>query len=344
MESLRREAEGFSRDGVSQMKKPVIAAVLLMSLGAAPLFAQGTLLYFELQGIMAYSTAQKAIEFYSQTADDVMQKPSLGFDFVRRFSGKTRDFGVLAVQARLAYNSSAATPLQIQLYNAYFRLKAGFADVWVGHNRPALGLDAELDSHALLLPSPAMRGYGFDRDWGLGLQRDFPWGNAAASLTAGSGMPLYFRGNYLAALRVSRGVLARDNYSLGVSLAHGQILETMGYFVMYGEPVGFTAVSADATYLWRNLENRFEVLTGQKAGSNILFLFWRSGINLLEEGRLKLEVQPAVERAFGRWDCILVGGAAYQITADLAARSMIQYDHARKDARFVLQLYFYKRV
>jgi hypothetical protein len=326
------------------MKKTAVMIVVLALFSAAPLLAQGTLLYFELQGIMAYSTARRAIQFYSQTAEDVMQKPSLGFDLVQRFSGKTRDLGVLAIQARLAFTNDPASPLQVQLYNAYFRYKAGFADVWAGHNRPALGLDAELDSHALLLPSPAMRGYGFDRDWGAGLQRDFSWGNAAASLTTGSGMPLYFRGNYLAALRVSRGVLARDNYSLGLSLARGHILETMGYSVMGEEPVGFTAVSADATYLWRNLENRFEVLAGRKAGSNILFLFWRAGLNLLDEGRLKLEVQPAVERAFGSWEYVLAGGVAYQVTADLAARSMIQYDHARKDARFVLQLYFYKRV
>jgi hypothetical protein len=155
-------------------------------------------------------------------------------------------------------------------------------------------------------------------------------------------MPLYFRGNYLASFRVSYGVLARDNFSLGASLARGHILETMGYSVMNDEPVGFTAVAADATYLWRNLENRFEVLTGRKAGSNLLFLFWRSGINLLEEGRLKLEGQPSVTKTGGAWSWQLAGGVTYQVTADLAARSLVQYDQARKDTRFVLQLYFYK--
>jgi hypothetical protein len=326
------------------IKNGLCILVLCLVLGTVPSFAQSTLLYLELQGIMAYSTAQGAIESYSQTADDVMQKPGLGFDLVQRFSGKTSDYGVLAIQTRLAYDPDSKSQMQLQLYNAYFRYKAGFADLWAGHNRPALGLDSELDSHALLLPSPAMMGYGFDRDWGLGIQRDFSWGNAAASLTTGSGMPLYFRGNYLAAIRVSLGVLARDNYSLGVSLAQGDILETVGYHLTNDEPVGFTAVAADATYLWRNLENRFEVLTGQRAGSNIFLLFWRSGVNLLGEGRLKLEVQPIVQKDTGRWDYIFSGGAAYQVTADLAARSMIQYGHAAKDARFVLQIYFYKRV
>jgi hypothetical protein len=319
----------------------IIFGIVVVS---GPSFGQGTLFYLELQGVAAYSTAGKAVQLYSQAADDVMQKPSLGFDLVQRFSGKTRDIGVLAVQARLAYSSDSAKPLQVQLYNAYFRLKAGFADFWAGHNRPALGLDAELDSHALLLPSPAMRGYGFDRDWGLGLQRDFSWGNAAATLTAGSGMPLYLRGNYLAAVRISRGVLAQDNWSLGLSLAGGRVLDTVGYRLMSQEPVGLAAASADATYLWRNLENRFEVLAGRRAGSGLLLIFWRSGVNLLAEGRLRIEVQPAVERASGRWNYYLGGGTSYQVTADLAARSLVQYDHVARDARFVLQLYFYKRV
>jgi len=321
-------------------------AALLLGTGAVSgaAFAQGTLLYLELQGVAAYSTAADAVQTYSQTPQDVMQKPSLGFDLVQRFSGRTSDIGVLAVQARLAYTQDLGHPFQLQVYNASFRLKAGFADVWAGHDRPALGLDAELDSHAVLLPSPSMRGFGFDRDWGVGLRRDFAWGNAAASLTAGSGMPLYFHGNYLAALRVSRGVPARDGWSVGLSLAGGRVLDTMGYELVSRDPAAFAAASADATCLWRNVENRVEVLAGRRAGSGLLLVFWRAGLNLLGEGRLRLEVQPALARAGGRWSNYLGGGASYQVTADLAARSLVQYDFAAKDARFVLQLYFYKRI
>ena len=323
------------------MKRPAPLLALFL-LAAAPLAAQSTLFYLELQGVAAYSTAAKAVQFYSRSPDDVMQKPSAGFDLVYRVSGKAKDIGVLAVQARLAYDQEGDHRFEFQLYNAYFRYKAGFADLWAGHSRPALGLDYALDSHALLFPGPAMLGYGFDRDWGVGLQRDFSWGGAAASLTTGSGMPLYFKGNYLAALRVSAGVLARDNFSVGASLAYGDILDTMGNHLMDPEPFGFTAVAADATYLWRNVENRFEVLGGRKDGQDILLLFWRAGLNLLEEGRLKLEVQPALMENGGEWTYELGGGVTYQLTADLAARSLIQYDRAQRDARFVLQIYYYK--
>ncbi len=332
---------------VSREKRKAVSKKLIMSMAlfgalAAGLHAQSSLFFLELQAVGAYSTSSRAFELFSLMPDDVMQKPTVGFDFVKRFSGRSRDFGVLAVQARLAYDQKGDHRLQPQLYNAFFRLKAGFADIWAGHSRPALGLSYVLDNHALLLPAPAMLGYGFDRDWGVGLERDFSWGNAAASLTTGSGMPLYFKGNFLAAARVSKGVLARDNYSLGLSLAHGNILETMGYTLVEPEPFSWSAAGIDASYLWRNLENRAEILFGRRDGAGMFLLFWRSGLALLEEGRLKVEVQPVLMRSAGAWDYSLGSGLSYLLNADLAGRFMVFYDHDRRDARFVVQLYYYK--
>ena len=324
-------------------RKPIVPILLFLTI-AAGLDAQSSLFFLEIQAVGAYSTAARDLQLFSLIPDDVMQKPSLGFDFVKRFSGRSRDIGVLAVQARLTYDQEGDHRLQPQLYNAFFRLKAGFADIWAGHGRPALGLSYALDSHALLLPAPAMLGYGFDRDWGLGLERDFAWGNAAASLTAGSGMPLYFKGNYLAAARVSKGVLARDNYSLGLSLAHGNILETMGYTLAEPEPFAWSAASFDATYLWRNFEHRAEILLGRRGGAGMFLLFWRSGLSLLEEGRLKVDVQPVVMNQEGEWNYSLASGLTYLLNADLAGRFMVLYDHGRRDARFVLQFYYYKRL
>src|SRR5512143_1008703 len=127
-------------------------ALLALIVAAGGLGAQSRLFYLEIQGVGAYSTADHGFQAFSLTRDDVMQKPSLGFDFVQRITGRTRDLGVLAIQARLAYTDDAAHPFQVQVYNAYFRYKAGFADLWIGHNKPALGLSSVLDSHALLLP------------------------------------------------------------------------------------------------------------------------------------------------------------------------------------------------
>lgn len=318
--------------------------LLVLALVGATVFLRGqsTLLFIELQAVGGYSTAAGGMELFSLMAPEVMQKPSVGFDLVHRISGRTRDIGILAVQARLAYDQKGDVKPEPQLYNAYFRYKAGFADLWIGHNRPALGLSYGLDSHALLLPAPAMMGFGFDRDWGVGMHRDYEWGDAALTLTAGSGMPLYLRGNFLAAARISRGVVARDNFSLGLSVALGRILETMGYDLFSDEPYRWTAVAVDASYLWRNVENRVEALVGRRRGTTTGLLFWRSGLRLLDEGRLMIEVQPSVMRMEGEWRFLGASGLTYLLNADLAGRFMVLYDSARRDARFVLQLYFYK--
>jgi hypothetical protein len=316
-----------------------LGLTLACAAGAA---AQSHLLYFELQGIAGYSTAEKTMIYHSLSSADVMQKTGIGFDYVLKLTGKSRDIGALAVQARLAYDPDGEPAGELQLYNAYFKYKAGFADVWAGHGKPALGLSSALDSHGLLLPTLAMLGYGFDRDWGAGLSRDLSWGNVAFSLTTGSGMALCFDGNYLASARVSKGVLARDNFSAGLSAAYGRILDIMGYRLMSDEPLSMRGVSADLTFLKDNLENRAEVFVGSRSGRSVLALFWRFGMNVLEEGRLRFEAQPVLMKAGSDWTSLLSAAASLQVTADLAVRSMLQYDRAARATRIVFQAYYYK--
>ncbi len=321
----------------------IAAGVLLIGALAGGLLAQSTLFYLELQAVAAYATAPDRVEWFSLTPEDVMQKPSLGFDLVQRVSSKTRDVGVFGLQARLAYDQGGRK-LQPQLFNAFFRLKTRLANFWVGHSKPAMGLASALDNHALLLPDATMFGFGFDRDWGVGFDRDFPSGGIAVSLTAGSGMPLYFKGNYLAAARLFKGVLARDNYSLGFSIAHGRLLETMGYDLVEPEPFDWTSAGLDLSFVSRNFESRAEILVGRKAGETTVLLFWRPGLTFLEEGRLKVELQPAVQRKIGAWDYSLGAGLTYLLNADLASRFMVLRDSLGPGVRFVFQLYYYKRL
>lgn len=325
-------------------RKRALAFAGLFAALSAGLSAQSTLLYVEIQAVAAYSTAEREVQFFSLMPGDAMQKPSVGFDLVQRFSGKTRDIGVLAVQARLAYDEPGESKVEPQLYNAYFRLKTKPLDLWFGHNRPALGLASGLDSHALLLPAPPMLGFGFDRDWGIGIARDTSWGGLAASLTAGSGMPLRLRGNYLVAARLFKGVPSRDNASLGLSLAHGNILEAMGYGPAMSDPLAWTVASLDATYLWRNFEHRAEVLVGRRGGALTALAFYRAGLALLEEGRLKIELQPALWRREGAWEHALGAGLTFLFNSDLAGRFMVFDDSMSGGARFAFQLYYYKGI
>jgi hypothetical protein len=144
-------------------KKLWFAGSFFMLLSSFAL-AKSYLFYLEAQGVAGYSSALKKGILYSLSQEDAMQKPSLGFDYIQRISGETRDYGALALQVRLAYNNEGSKKIELQVYNAYLRYKAGFSDLWIGHNRPAMGLSSTLDSHGLLLPTLAMTGFGFDRE------------------------------------------------------------------------------------------------------------------------------------------------------------------------------------
>ncbi|MCX5878827.1 MAG: hypothetical protein NTY44_06945, partial [Deltaproteobacteria bacterium] len=238
------------------MYRIIIAIALVLLVLASPAFGKSYLLYLEAQGVGGYDTDKDGPIYYSMNPLDVMQKPSVGFDFLQRFSSETGDWGSFALQMRLAYNeayrATGEDEFQVQLYNAFFKYKAGFADLWVGHSRIAFGMASYLDSHALLLQPLAMYGYGYDRDWGVGATRDFEWGNLSVSYSTGTGMPLEFDGNYLMSARISKGVLNRDNYNIGFSSSYGKPLETIGYEVILHEPIKTFLVGTDFTYFWNN--------------------------------------------------------------------------------------------
>jgi hypothetical protein len=324
-----------------------LTAVLLLcgtTVLPAAACASSRLLYFEAQGVAGYSDNEDDIIFHSASAEDVMQKSSVGFDFIQRLSGETGDYGMIAVQGRLAYDPDAEDELEPQLYNAYYKHKAGWADFWAGHNRPALGLSSVLDSHALLLPTLTMEGFGFDRDWGLGTSRDLPWGNISASLSAGSGMPLRFEGNYLASARLAKGILSQDNWELGFSLAYGETLHTMGYEVMHDEPMELALAGLDYSYLWDNYEARFEALGGKNHDEDACALFARFTVNLLEENRLKLEFQPEYSKIGDADGVQFSAGPSYQLTDEITLRAMCHYDELADEQRAVVQIYYYSKI
>ena len=323
----------------------VCCLVATLSLGYAHVaLAQSSLFYLEAQGVAGYSSALEKAIYYSMAPGDPMQKPSVGFDYIQRLSGAARDYGNVALQLRLAYNQDSDRDVELQVFNAYLRYKAGVANIWIGHDRPALGLSSYFDTHGLLLPTLAMMGYGFDRDWGMGLARDFDWGGLALSATTGSGMRIDFEGNYLAAARISKGVLEQENYTIGLSGAYGDILETMGYDLLSPEPVSFHMGAVDLAYVWARYENRIEFMAGERANESSYAVSWRFGLNLLAESRLKLEAEPMVTKLMGDSSFMLSAGVSYQVTADLAVRSMYQYIDETDDNRILAQVYYYRRI
>jgi hypothetical protein len=303
------------------------------------------LLYFEAQGIAGYSSEVKKPIYYSMNPDAEMQKPGLGFDYIQRFSGESGDFATLAVQGRLALTEDGNNyKLEPQLYNAYVKMKTPVAYMWVGHNRPAFGLSSYFDSHGLILRTLAIQGFGYDRDWGGGLYKDFSWGDISASVTTGSGMPVYMKGNYMTAARVSYGVQSQDNFNLGFSLGYGSTLDTMGYRLRDPEPLQMRLAGVDLTILRNNLEHRFDLYAGTWLDKDTYAMSYRFGVNLDQEGRLKIEVQPTYWKFGEENDYQLALCFSSQITSNLTVRLGYTYDHNTDDNRVILQLYYYQPI
>jgi hypothetical protein len=277
--------------------------------------------------------------------DAEMQKPSLGFDYIQRFSGESGDFATLAVQGRLALTEDGNNyKLEPQLYNAYVKMKTPVAYMWVGHNRPAFGLSSYFDSHGLILRTLAIQGFGYDRDWGGGLYKDFSWGDISASVTTGSGMPVYMKGNYMTAARVSYGVQSQDNFNLGFSLGYGSTLDTMGYRLRDPEPLQMRLAGVDLTILRNNLEHRFDLYAGTWLDKDTYAMSYRFGVNLDQEGRLKIEAQPTYWKFGEENDYQLALCFSSQVTSNLTVRLGYTYDHNTDDNRVILQLYYYQPI
>jgi hypothetical protein len=323
---------------------PVIVCILLQISAAE---ASDHLLYLEGQGVLGYSSALGKTIPYSMNPEAEMQKPSLGFDYLQRFSGDTGDVATLAIQCRLALTQpdDGGYKFEPQVYNAYLKIKTPLAYVWIGHNRPAFGLGSYFDSHGLLLRTLSVEGFGYDRDWGAGVNRDFSWGDFSASATLGSGMSIRENGgNYMTAARVSYGVLARDNWNLGFSLGAGQTLDTMGYTLMDDEPRAMRLAGADMTILRDNMEHRFDLLAGRWLDKDGYALFYRFGLNWDQEGRLKIEAQPTYWKFGEDSNYQLAICVSAQATSNLTIRTAYVYDDNTNDNRFLVQLYYYRPI
>ena len=299
--------------------KKLLFLISVFCLPASAMAADG-LLYFEAQGIAGRSSAESGAIWHSGSAADAMQKNGVGMDYVQKLSGAAGDWGTLSVQARLVWDDGR-DEFRPQLYDAYFKAKTPIADAWIGHGRIPFGLSSYLDSHAALLQPLAMHGFGFDRDWGVGISRDLERGDVRAALTTGSGMGVRREGNWLASARASYGVLSFDNWTAGASFMGGRPFAAMGYEVM-GEPEDAAAVGIDAAYNHDRYEHRFEGVGGRMMNEKAFAGLYRFGVNFLDENRLKLEVQALYTDVRRDADWRAAAGLAYRLTEDLTLRVM----------------------
>ena len=303
--------------------------------------ADSRLLYLEGQAVAGYSSASRGVIYHSAAKDDMMQKTSVGVDYIQKFASDGGDWGSLYVESRLAWDQETRPQFQPQLYNGYLRVRAPAGYFWVGHNRVAAGLESYFDTHAALLQTLQMYGAGFDRDWGIGMSKDGENGDTAVSFTTGSGMPLSMYRNYLLSARICDGVLSRDNYNTSLYYSGGKIPDIIGYRVLDPKPITYNVLGTDFTYLWNRFELRGDLRMGQRGGESLYAMLGRLGVNLMDENRLKLELQAVGTKSFGLRDNFLATALSYAVNADLSVRTMFEYEHLGADKRLLMQLYYY---
>jgi hypothetical protein len=329
----------------------LILAILLI---CAALAASNGLFFAEMQGIYGYRSDMEKPIIYTFMAKDAMQKPSMGFDWLQRFSNEQGDFAITSLQFRLAYNNAQKTPYEPQVYNAWLKYKASIGDISLGHLKPASGLSYTLDNHALLLYDLAMYNMTYDRDWGAQFSKDTAWGNLSASATNASGMNIYNKdGNYMLAAHASYGVLNRDNYSIGATIQKGVNLVAMGYHYHIAPGTDKpklhpeTLAGIDGQVRYYNLESAVDVYAGKFLYKDAYSVLWRNGYNLLPEEKLKVEAQGIWRLFEGKHYVDYSAGLTFKLTSDLAFRAMYDWQNmtAGDDAyRIFGQIYYYKQL
>jgi len=329
-----------------QVPKSTVVALLsllgLMLLCTKPLSASTYLLFTEAQIAANWQETDDKWKLYSHHPHEVMQKPSLGFDYIQRLRDENGDFGIIAIQARLAYNQDVKPRFEPQLYNAYLKYKASAFNLWVGHNKPAFGLNTYLDNHAALLSDLAMKGFNFDRDWGMGLELEYKDLSFDNSLTTGSGMKLVADGSFLHSSRFALYDMSRDNRSFGISYRRGKTLEAMGYQIMHNAKLhpeyqyGF-----DAALRWENVELKTDLSMGEFMNKAAEAILVRGTWYALEEDRLQIEGQYLSTEKLSKTYTEYSMGLNYRINTGLTARVASVYHLSSEDLGVMMQLYYY---
>jgi hypothetical protein len=198
----------------------------LVALVPAAAFAQGSSIFSaEVSAIGGYSDPD------GWTMDGAgSQTNSIGFEYLRKFSGDRGDFLTFDLQTRLSYDPSRPDdePWAVEIHNAWVEHKLGLgSNVRAGHFEPAYGLERALDTHGTLLQTLIGEDVGFKHDWGVGYRGILGALDLEASAQLGSGMGIERKdGSFLATSRVSNPPGAGFQY--GVSALYGRVLESMG--------------------------------------------------------------------------------------------------------------------
>jgi len=183
---------------------------------------------------------------WSDQKSDLSNKNSLGFEALKRFSSKKRDWASALVQLRFVqyaheYMLMNTTPMspshvegiydgKIELHDAYFKYSGPFKgrlNFRIGHFDVPFGLEENTDTHSTLVQLISTRNIGFKKDWGLSILGEFSEFDYNFSITRGSGIEFIDKGdNFLLSGRI--GTPSTENFVIGISALYGEVRDSMG--------------------------------------------------------------------------------------------------------------------
>ena len=327
------------------MKTKIVIFSLLFFFAAGCTYASDTILSLESQMVAGYSSLQDKTIYYSIDPNHAEQKPSIGLNLTKRYTNSAGDWGGVSFQGRVAQDDANDNHIETQIFDAYFGYKFWFADMWLGHNKPAYGLNSILDTHSALIQTLTADGTGFERDWGMGFYSTYGEGDINITFTSGSGYMIYYSGNYMINTRLSYGILDKDNYTVGLSFRNGQIYDMIDYHRLNDNLYSTTSGGMDFSWNVKRFEFKFEASIGTMGTSDINGTLLRIGYNLIPKNKLKLEVQPVLSRTIDQGPAYkMYCGISYALTNYLAIRAMYEYNNFTNDHMSIGQVYFNRRI
>lgn len=341
------------------MKAIILLFLYLFLVAPIAMAEQQSLNYYEMNLFQGFSNEKGLF------GRDNDSSKSIGIENFRKFSGDYGDWLTTDIQLRLAYNSDniisdktigtgdpEKDSIDIEAHNAYgrFKLLYGKADIWVGHYEPAFGQEPQMDTYSTHLQTIAMKNIGFKMDWGAGVRGVFTGWDYHLTSTLGSGMGIYFKGNYLLAGRLGFGETALTDYNLGLSALYGNVVNTSAGRRLVSEDLTVKKrIGVDAAYLYRSFDIKGEVDYGTDSDKNIMGTWLRVSYILPEYQKLHVEVQQEnwvynLSENEG-YDSTITTGLSYKLNGAIHLRLYYARDlHLNSgslDNRIMVQYYYY---
>lgn len=317
----------------------------------APLLANESLFYKEANLIGGYSNR----DHWVGKSNDLTN--AVGFEDYRKFSNDYGDYLTTDLQVRLAYDSmqNSHNAWGIQVHNAWLLYKMNYAaKLRIGHFDPAFGLEPQLDTHATILQTLAMKDIGFKKDWGVGLEGSLSKFDYKSALQLGSGMGIRRRDDsFLLTSRI--GTPSTQNFQYGISFLYGRVLETEDMKtipqdkLLSDKAILKKRVGLDSQYLFESYLFKGEVAYGENDSKKVLGYLVEVDYTIPKYQNLELELQ------FQSWinklgesassDSTLTLGTSYKLNQSTTLRAAFSHDFnnmgQKEEDKILLQFYFF---